>query len=541
MNNDSLSHFANALNEFFPLARAYLNTATENEHSFGLTMNGISTVLLHPLLVRLSPFANDISITIFGSVQQARFRYSVLCEQAIRCIEWVEDEDITPQDLSESAAQIFLIFKQEYPNGATASNVRFIELLSDFHQLGGEIDLSVSFQIDKDSILEKLNFPNDIRAVLYVQTEKFEQSIRDKYFWDLENYWGEKMPQRCLVLLADATGFASSAWLKIVGRNNWEDNEIFNVSQDMYVDVLADALKFRKNEVHWEFKYTSLSPFSFIIQQSNLDKPELIQILNNLCIQASLCFLSDHSYLENGFLVCEFTYQKKTKINIKTSLSLSNDTANIYNLFQWSYENSKSDKINIVRQIISISLSDDPEKNYLLFLAKAFDILKASKNNFQFYLRTNVEKYFSTRQSAIEFLQKFSKDTNEAVSKITSDLVSDLYKVIGIVIADVIAILIDPHYFPIVIHWTALLYCAYICLTLVYSLSFRYISYLYSIKTLSINLGELSKILTFEELSELKKEQYNNPRFTFIAYFVVSSIIYSVLGGIAFQIAGLTR
>ena len=107
-------------------------------------------------------------------------------------------------------------------------------------------------------------------------------------------------------------------------------------------------------------------------------------------------------------------------------------------------ENSSSDKLGIVRQIISLQLGDNEEKNYSILAEKAGDILVTAKSNFQLFLRRNVELYFDKRLKISEFLQRFSEEVSTSVSNITSELISNLYKTVGVILGVVIAGLVKP-------------------------------------------------------------------------------------------------
>ena len=262
----------------------------------------------------------------------------------------------------------------------------------------------------------------------------------------------------------------------------------------------------------------------------------LIEAINGLCVQMCLCFLANRAYAEDGQLVGEFAGQKRLKVFVPRQGCADGDAAALFALFRWAYENSKSDKLNLTRQVISASLAGDPAHNLAHLLAISGDVQTAARNNYRYYLRQDVGEYFEKRQKVIQFLQDFAKETNEAIAAITSDLVGNLYKTIGIIVADMLAILVNPSYTPVVIYWTALLYLAYIGITLAYALSFVYLRFYHSNKSLSANLAEFPNLLTGDELKEIRKKQYRLPANMFRGYFIASSLLYAALGATALVI-----
>lgn len=541
MNSELLLHFSEAVDALFRRYAGNLSTASENANTFTLPVKVVSPREDLSGLGEFHSFLDLLSITIRGSLQQVNYNYAIRPGGLIECTDWSEDNDVTPQPLNEAVNKLFMELARNYsPKGCTAPIGRFGEILSALQDGGVSFSTSIDIQVNKETVVANLGLPPKTSCLIFFLANKLESSLGGHYFWDIASYWGSGSADKQVILLANAAGRSQSPWLDVLGKDEWVNAASAFQVEDRFSKNIADAVAFRKDEVSWDIKSTSFTPYAFHFENSTLDKPNLVKIINNLCVQACLCYLANRAYLENGVLVGEFAAQNKIKVFLSPTPSELAEATNLYTLFNWSYENAKSDKLNLTRQVITASLPDDPKNDLKLLLAKSADILLGAKNNYRFYLRKSVEQYFIKRQSVIEFLEKFADDTNEAISKMASDLVSDLYKTIGVIIADAIAILIDPRYTLAVIHWTAIFYLVYIAIILLIQLSFGYLKFVNSARSLSINLGELSMILTTEELDEIRKKQYTLPRLLFLGSFTFTTLIYAIIGTITFILFNLT-
>jgi hypothetical protein len=208
----------------------------------------------------------------------------------------------------------------------------------------------------------------------------------------------------------------------------------------------------------------------------------------------------------------------------------------IFRLFAWAYENASSDKLGIVRNIVSLQLGENPEDNYDILRRRSSEILGTAKSNFQLFLRRSVELYFDKRLKISEFLQKFGEEVSESVSSLTSDLIGDLYKTIGVILGVVIAFLLDPKQTARVTWLATLLYLIYIIFILAYLLSSAYFRFTNKVHEYKHNVSELRDILSEEEISRVQGSSYQRARFMFLIFFGLTYLIYASLGSVAFLV-----
>ena len=261
-----------------------------------------------------------------------------------------------------------------------------------------------------------------------------------------------------------------------------------------------------------------------------------------MCNGLSVAYLADQTQASNGSLKCQFRGHKPVWVTPARLSEPNADCASIYNLFQWSYENSSSDKLGIVRQIISLQLGDsDSSRNYGSLLHKANDILGASKSNFRLYLRRSVELYFSKRLEISRYIQKFSDAMGANVSGLTSDLIGNLYRTVGIIIGVIFTGILDPDYTPTVITLVSMLYVVYILFIMVYMLPATFFKYRNKSQDYHHAIAELHDVLSTEEISRLQGNSFSRAKRLFWGYFGATYFIYALLGATALTFFMLFR
>ncbi len=538
MDDNYLTHFSQSLEILNQYAGVQLLLSSENEKEFSVNVNSETPYGLLSRLVEFQPCLDIFEIQIDCNFQQVSCRYLLTQDIRIECSEWAVDYAITPPQLNERGGELLEELSNRLSKiGESTLLNRFTELITNYCMFDESLNLSINIHIDKKKVIRNLNLGENINCLIYIISDKFKESINNKYFWEIENILGGASQNKNLVFLADVTGIAKSQYITLIGRDKWNPSDYYLHLDKNEFTLITDAIKFRSEEVVWDFGTSYLTPYLFYLSEKKLSDIELVNKIDAFCVQACISYLSTHVRLDDDHkLIGEFLGFRKHIICLSADKRFEKSDS-LFLLFKWSYENTSSDKLNLVRQVISYSFSEDPENNLTTILDKAADFLTISVNNFQYYLRRNVEEYFEKRLKVFEYLQKFTKETSEAITKITSDLVGDLYKTIGVILGVLITALIDPNVIPTVIHWASFSYIIYILIIILYSLSLVYFKFYNSVKSLDINLKEQSIILTKIELSMIKGKQYKDSVWLFRIYFLITEILYAILGIIAYSIS----
>lgn len=210
-------------------------------------------------------------------------------------------------------------------------------------------------------------------------------------------------------------------------------------------------------------------------------------------------------------------------------------------LFQWAYENSTSDKLEIIRHIVSLQLSQNPLDNYALLQGHVKQILETAKGNFKYLIRKNVELFFEKRLKLSEFIQKYNESIGENISTITNELVNNLYRTIGIILGVILAALINPNPLRTIVFWTSTLYLAYVVFIMVYIMPHIYIKFRSEVETYLNNIKVLKGVLLEDEITQVEGDSFKKNRYRFLLYFGLTNLGYGLLGCLAICLLESTK
>ncbi len=190
--------------------------------------------------------------------------------------------------------------------------------------------------------------------------------------------------------------------------NNKLSKEKNNSSIISREDVLLYKNRYCKNNSKIKVE---LNPSDFNIIIKKPGNKVIEQILFGMCNYLSLIYICDISEVkDNYFLYNIFGYRAiEKKISIKDMYTHNNC---LIALYEWIYSSNSSisDKIGIVRNILSLNISKD-----------GIDVFKESiisscRSNYSIYLKENVEKYISVKNQQMFFLNSIIEDINNISS-----------------------------------------------------------------------------------------------------------------------------
>ncbi|GAP21224.1 hypothetical protein [Leptolinea tardivitalis] len=535
MNKLLLGEFSEALKLLFSFIGTNYHNIDENEADFTYQVLTTNPQKILEDITKSSKFLNIFHVSILGYIQQYSFMFQIINEKEIMCQRVEINGSITPQSVDDSENKIIERFKKEHLRQEQVSNLgSFIERLEQLSCTEVDSTIYIKVSLNKKKLIDEFDFSAHSNICMYIFTNKLVETIKRLHYWELNDEWGNVHIYNKIFLLADANGFANSNWLQLYGKDLWSTigDENFIIKEDEKIEI-TNALEFRKNEVFWGIN-NSYTPHLFFISENKIDKQELIIEINRICCEACICHVANRASFDKGDFLVEFGMQYKKKILSDLKERYTFDSSPLMKIFTWAYENSKADKLDIAREVIFYYLRNEPQDNFLLLLTKSDEIYSSIKCNFQFYLTNNVGLYFAKREELIQFLDNYFDDTNDSISRMTTDFVNDFYKSIGIVLADVIAILINPQYLSKIIIMTAVLFFIYICISLIYSHSFIYQKFYNSRLKIKNVLSDFSSIISEQELVGSKKEQYSQQSLIFYIYFLLSIFFYEATGFLAY-------
>lgn len=515
------------------IAGAELQRSSETDTRFSLQ--------LHPdhgslgrILVGLAPHTGLFAVKLEYQIQSGKGFGSVASE-GVSAESWDEDPDLSPPDLDPEAAALYANLAEQLAR--TGECIQPDALVCDFDRLAGagaSVEVSLHIFLNKAALMQNLGWPQGVKGILYIVTDKFLQAMRNPDFAALGNLLVPGSEHTLILMLGDASGLAKGPNIRVCGGDHWtlpEDLD-FQASEADGKKV-RDAISFRSEEGQWEMPAPGLTPHHLYIDEASLNRADILEVISRLRDRLSIAYLADRVQTNGRDLVCEFRGYKRVQITIPP---LDNHTASLplFKLFAWAYENSSSDKLGIVRQIISLQLGDIAVNNFSVLSERAGDILGTAKSNFQLFLRRSVELYFDKRLKVSEFLQKFTEEVGDSVSKLTSELASNLYKTVGVILGVVIAALVDPKQTAFIAYLTSFLYLIYIGFIVVYMLPSAYLRFRGEVQDYEHSVSGLRDILSSDEILRLQGTSFRRERWTFLFFFGLTNVLYAWLGTVAY-------
>lgn len=152
-------------------------------------------------------------------------------------------------------------------------------------------------------------------------------------------------------------------------------------------------------------------------------------------------YISSYVVEENKSIVCTINGHKKIDIVISQSETYNQkDVDYLYKIFNWAYSGENTDKISILRNLITIFLCEDCGSDYYsLILMKSKEIYSTAIKNFDIYFKENVEQYFNARQKMMELIDNKSNEISEQISHTINSMNKTLIAFLGTIFTSIIS------------------------------------------------------------------------------------------------------
>lgn len=131
-------------------------------------------------------------------------------------------------------------------------------------------------------------------------------------------------------------------------------------------------------------------------------------------------------------------------------------------LAAFAYDSETPDRLYIARDCLAHGFPAVPRVTFAELEDAARGALPAAAATFNLYLKRQTEHYFTVRQQALDAVVTYAEGVRKSVADLTSDVVSDVYKTAGLLLAVVIAALIGPAHARLVWELGTVAYLAYL-------------------------------------------------------------------------------
>jgi hypothetical protein len=182
-------------------------------------------------------------------------------------------------------------------------------------------------------------------------------------------------------------------------------------------------------------------------------------------------------------------------------------------LAHWATRRGTVETLIIARECLARELPPGRAVSLAEVARAAVDALEAAKANFTLFVRGQTDRYFAARQSAQNAVADYAETVRKAVGDLTSDVVDNVYRTVGLLAAVVIAGLIQPAISPLLALLASVLYSGYIAFVIAFLLHARDDHFALEQKALTARLSEMT------ELTATERQRIREPATATDAYY----------------------
>lgn len=313
--------------------------------------------------------------------------------------------------------------------------------------LSSELNLSflLNFENDDDRVLrmpEDLEDLNEIFLSLLPDTIKIYITIKKAniveqndtvnflIFYNLENLENHLKKVDLFEISNYLFSTKNKCWIWIINDSVPENNN------DCYIKLANIEDKFDENNFNVEdntnkiAKYKKLSSgiyTSISITPEHFNSPfnhGISNILNKWRTILSICYLCSYSEIINHESVFHFQGSKKVKLYFDLNSTVSEN--NIFELYDWIYQEKTEDKIKLFHNLLSTLFISTEELKFDDFLNLIPNITNTTQENFNFFIQDNIKTFIEERKKIEDLVTQTSNQISNEINKITSYFVKIL-------------------------------------------------------------------------------------------------------------------
>lgn len=335
-----------------------------------------------------------------------------------------------------------------------------------------------------------------------------------------------------VILFLDDDIFLKNKYL-IISRIN----KIISSNNDLNdgFDELKEKLDMRKSNCNIEFDMGTLIPDFFIYDFQDTQSvctDEFEVILNNLALFLFILYVGTYSYYSDGIVSTKITGNKT--IDIQYNIEYLKEKRENYNLikemYYLAYNSLSVENLFLLRNMIGVYLCDQCNRNPVdLLIEKSQMILDSSKENLNILTVGNVEKYFSTRYSLFEFIDKSSSDIHKQIQELIDKMNKIYLSTIATLVAVSILYLKDRNIK--VLKLSLLIYTIYLIIDAIYTFTFNKKMFGDLINSYSKKIEYFKPIIGIDHYNQIVSDMDTTKKLKirFYSYYGTSLLIYSVI------------
>lgn len=314
-------------------------------------------------------------------------------------------------------------FKEEIAYIREGTNFKLILKKNNFikYKFGDFNNSRITFFILEDNLLNFLD--QDINL------------LEDKVF---------KQYKKNIFILANSNVFIKNDYFMITNLNSINIKNELDDFNNIEISESKDVISSRNEVCNWIDGSHFLIPDYFYIDLKNENfrmNDKIQSILYKKNINLVMAFISNFTGIVDGKYKSIINGNKR--IEVEYDIDLEDYKFSYYNnmfqLYQWIYENSTFDKINICRNVISILVTAKCQGTvYKTILVNSDWLLKSVKDNFKLFLQNNIDSYFEQKNSIIKEIRNEILENNNQTNELTKLSNSSIISSIGLIVAGII-------------------------------------------------------------------------------------------------------
>jgi hypothetical protein len=304
--------------------------------------------------------------------------------------------------------------------------------------------------IDKNAFVQKTlpGLIDTYNVKLFLNFANFLKHFENSSLLELEKNLFHKQKKFILLIMSESVILQNEYTLILGNRNrdyilNYINNR-FNSNLPLHQD--RSIIEMRNENCYWVESTTWLLPDHLYFDFSSdefIYTSDIKNFFHGKSTNILMSFIANYTNKETQLTFSNINGYKKISVEYKKLIDYSNDNVKyLYKQYKWSYGHNYSDKLGMLRNIISLYLADLPDRDYYsLWLDKSYEIYTSVLSNFDIYLKNNVEKYFGERHKIREVLNKKSKDILTEISSLLDTMNKNFLTAIGAVAAAIVGYL----------------------------------------------------------------------------------------------------
>ncbi|MFW6015482.1 MAG: hypothetical protein ACOCRK_03530 [bacterium] len=399
-----------------------------------------------------------------------------------------------------------------------------------------DIIIELEINIDKTKIIEQNKDLWPAKEVyLFFYAKYLQEWLNQIEYYNLNSFFSDNN----LIIILDGDTFITNDYFKIIGGKYLNDFKFEKISS-------SDNLNTRiKN--HKQFCYTNVLsnlPPDIFYFESNVEKQEsnnqwIISYFNMIVLKSVLIFLANR--IDEPSKEAIIDGYKKIKINIDNIDNITienNKVAQVMELYNWVYDEKVSDRMEIIRNVLTRNLCSEFHGNiFELFLKRIEEIYSSARSIFKTYIQDKMKVYFEERSKIEVQVYDRLKDLDTEIKQLMRLFNNNIFGVIGAIIT-VLAGYLTQNVPLLFIRFIIFASAGFILINTTYYSYYSYKSKNHITATYNSFIEHCKSILFEKEVNRIigeingKKSVMTEKKKMFCIYFWANVIISVILGGL---------